>query len=286
MRALELAGQEAPPFATLTPAARGTWQWVGTTGLIFVPEGRLPRATSYRVEVPAGTKAQDGSALASAYRFELTTERPALLRVDPSAPPKRLDSRATFAIHFNQPVADAEASRAVSIVAAGKRVEFDIRRPDPKDEARIDIAPRAPLPLDSDIDIRADASLRGTEGPLVSGQPSSFEFRTYGPLKVVRSGCGYGDDPCSPGQGNITIELTNSVKVADVLKMFQIDPPIPLRADIYDDDDGTSQIWLRAKLAPSTKYRVRIPAGLRDRYGQALASDYERTLAVGPYRSI
>lgn len=282
MRALDVAGEEAPPFAAITPPVRGSFQWVGTNALIFVPEGRLARATTYRVTVPAGTKALDGSALQAAYNLEFKTARPSVERVEPSGAPEALEPRATFTVHFNQPVADAEVARAVSITAAGKSALFDVRRPDPKDEARATLVPRAPLPLDSEIQISSAADLRGAEGPLPAGEPRTTTFRTYGPLKIKRASCAYNDEPCEPGDGSITLEFTSYVKASDAAAAVQIDPPTPFTADGYGEADGPSEVWLRLKLAPSTKFRVRVRSGVRDQYGQALASAFEKELTVGP----
>ncbi len=57
--------REASPVR-LSPQPPGEWRWVGTRTLVFEPEGRFPMATDYRVEVPAGTRAATGGALASA----------------------------------------------------------------------------------------------------------------------------------------------------------------------------------------------------------------------------
>ena len=38
----------APPVA-LKPAVAGHWIWVGTNGVVFNPDGQLPRATEYTV---------------------------------------------------------------------------------------------------------------------------------------------------------------------------------------------------------------------------------------------
>jgi hypothetical protein len=48
---------------TLSPAPEGAWRWLGTKTLLFQPAGRFPMATRYTAEVPAGTRAADGSAL-------------------------------------------------------------------------------------------------------------------------------------------------------------------------------------------------------------------------------
>jgi hypothetical protein len=67
MRPLDLAGEEAAPPAKIEPSPQGQWRWLGTSALAFMPEKALPRATRYKVTVPKGTKALDGSTLAEDY---------------------------------------------------------------------------------------------------------------------------------------------------------------------------------------------------------------------------
>src|SRR4029078_5943326 len=56
----------------VTPALKGRWRWIGTRTLRFEFTGavdRLPMATSYSVEVPAGTASQSGNKLATAVHW-------------------------------------------------------------------------------------------------------------------------------------------------------------------------------------------------------------------------
>ncbi|MFC1643420.1 hypothetical protein ACFL5O_12195, partial [Myxococcota bacterium] len=70
VRSLELAEHESPPPVAIEPSIAGRWQWIGTHALSFVPErGRLPGATEFQVEVPAQTRALDGTSLGQPYRF-------------------------------------------------------------------------------------------------------------------------------------------------------------------------------------------------------------------------
>src|SRR5690606_15670618 len=50
----------------LTPQPQGQWRWIGTKTLLFDPPERLPMATRYTAEVPAGTKSETGGTLAKA----------------------------------------------------------------------------------------------------------------------------------------------------------------------------------------------------------------------------
>src|SRR5664279_295635 len=58
--AVNLATAEGRPIP-------GHFRWVGTHGLLFEPQGSLPGASRFTVTVPRGTRAIDGSVLASEY---------------------------------------------------------------------------------------------------------------------------------------------------------------------------------------------------------------------------
>jgi len=104
LRALELAGSEAPPPIETTPKLEGRWQWVGTRALVFVPKtGRLPGATQITVEVPAGTRALDGAPLGAAHRFTVTTPTPRLVRSTPHNGATGLTPKTTLELRLINP---------------------------------------------------------------------------------------------------------------------------------------------------------------------------------------
>src|SRR4029078_2470120 len=57
----------------LNPQPPGKWRWLGTKTLIFKPDDRFPMATTYVVNVPAGTRAANGSALTTEKSWSFTT---------------------------------------------------------------------------------------------------------------------------------------------------------------------------------------------------------------------
>ena len=285
MRPLELAGDEAAAPAILKPAAPGRWSWVGTSGLTFIPQDHLPRATEFAVEVPAGTRALDGSALAAPYRLTFRTERPKVARVEPGSGQDDLAPDARFELRFNQPVTDAEIVRSVAIDTGVRRerVAFDVRRPDPKNEALAELALRAPLPLDSEIQLTVAEGLRGREGPLPAGAEQRFEYRTYGPLRVDRVECD-NDTPrgrCA-ADGGVTILFTNPVRLGDAKRAISIEPRVLVRWPTWlDDDDTTSHLSIEGRFSPGRSYRLKVSAaGLKDKYGQPLAGAFSAPLVM------
>ena len=88
MRALDTAEDQGLPAIDVrskegAPVA-GALRWVGTRGLIFVPERPLPGASRVVVTVPAATHTLDGVALGAPFSFELSTPPPAVVRAYPA----------------------------------------------------------------------------------------------------------------------------------------------------------------------------------------------------------
>ena len=285
MRSLDLAGDEPPPFARMSPEVRGLWQWVGTSGLLFVPEGKLPKATAFRVEIPAGTKALDGSALAKPFSMEFSTEKPEVVEISPREGSKGIPADAVFKVRFNQPIDPLSIAKAAALVVEGKPVEVDIRRPEPGDEALFEIAPRKRLPAGAGVRLTLDKTLRGREGPLDAGKSVTYWFRTFGPLKVVSSRCGSersGGTRCPFDSGFVEIVLSNPVEEARASAAIEVEPAVPLTVQTSEEDHGEQSIYIHAELAPSTTYRFRVRKGLTDKFGQALAADWTESFEIGP----
>src|SRR6185436_14115499 len=78
----EDAAQNVP--VKLSPATKGNWRWIGTRTLLFDPATRFPQATTYRVEVPAGTRSANGGVLKDGVKWTFETPPPTLKSSYPS----------------------------------------------------------------------------------------------------------------------------------------------------------------------------------------------------------
>ncbi|HYJ10069.1 MAG TPA: Ig-like domain-containing protein, partial [Polyangiaceae bacterium] len=180
----------AAPFR-LTPATAGAFRWVGSRAVVFTPERRLPLATRFEVEVPAGLKALDGTQLQNAYRFELTTRRPKLVSSLPHNGERGLAGNTEIRLELNQSVTPATLRAAVKLEAKGSRTRdlaFDVVALEKQPRALL-VKPRQPLPAHSAISLTMAASLRGSEGPLEAGAAQSLTFHTYEPLALLELSC-------------------------------------------------------------------------------------------------
>jgi uncharacterized protein YfaS (alpha-2-macroglobulin family) len=287
LRALDAAAP-APPVH-LEPPVVGQWQWSGARGLTFVPAaGHLPAATEFRVSIPAGTRALDGTALAAPHEFAFTTPAPHVLRASPEAGARGEQPDARITLDFDQPIPVAAIQRSARLVASssGRReaIPFSVRQREGSSE-RFEIVPRRALPLGASIALELAAGLTGSEGPRPMAQAWALRFDTYGPLRVVAVNCNI--DPvaalCSP-EGAIWVELSNPVTLREFVARFSVDPPLELSWP-EEQDEAHRYVYLPLSrgLAPATTYRVSIAAGLPDVYGQKLGQPRQSTLSTTNY---
>jgi len=266
--------------ATITPSLPGRWQWIGTRTLRFEhdPEvfDRLPMATSYVVEVPAGTTSQSGGELAEAVRFEFETPAPSMVWLVPQH--DSLDLHPVFLVSFDQRVEPAATLEAITLSADGdqRRIRLATTAEIEGDEyissllgywlddTWVAFRPVEPLEPDSSIRIEVGPHVPSAEGPNTSSDLSVVEARTYAPLRLEGTGCP--SQGCRPG-GSLDVWFNNrldaeTLNAADV----SITPALPgATVSVY----GQS-MTIAGPTAGGTVYEVVIPAALGDEFGQTL----------------
>jgi hypothetical protein len=106
----------------LSPQPNGRWRWIGTRTIVFDPEVRFPQATTYTVEVPAGTRSATGGALKATRAFTFETPAPSIVSSYPSS---------SMAQHLDVPMFvlfDQKIDRRAVRSAGGRRQPQAIRR--------------------------------------------------------------------------------------------------------------------------------------------------------------
>jgi uncharacterized protein YfaS (alpha-2-macroglobulin family) len=282
----DLAKRERP--VTITPEPKGKWRWIGTKTILFEPEVRFPMATEYKVEIAAGTKAMNGAALAKAVQFTFTTPSPQVRVFHPTGGPSRRDP--LMYVSFDQRI-DPEAILAKITVKAGGK-QFKIVRASAEEIAADTavsswsaaeepsrwVAFRATelFPADTEVQVAIGPGAPSAEGPRPTKAAENRSFRTYAPLKITESRCGWGEK-CSPYQPlNIWFNNPLDVEVFDEA-WVKIEPEIPGR----QINVGGGSMSIYGKTKGRTKYTVRLDPALKDQFGQTLGSAEERTFSVG-----
>jgi hypothetical protein len=281
--------------ATITPAVEGRWQWIGTSTLRFdaAERDRLPMATDYTITVPAGTRSTSGAELAEAVEVAFSTP-PAELQDLAGDGRKDLPLQPVLVARFDQDVdADAVLARVTVTVdgaARGVRLATDDEiAADEQAQAAVAGAvdgrvvaftPVEPLAPDQAIEIALASGVPSREGPVVSAEEHRFSMRTYAPLRVNRVQCW--QSPCRPGDG-VEITFNNELDAGEFdPAAIGIEPAVGGRTvSQYGNVVTVQGAWL-----PDSTYRLTVPAGLADVYGQSLDGPDSREIEIGPARPL
>ncbi|MGN6106364.1 MAG: Ig-like domain-containing protein, partial [Kofleriaceae bacterium] len=280
----------------LTPTPAGRWRWIGTRTVVFDPgdrdAGRFPQATTYQVEVPAGTKSATGGVLKDGVKFTFETPAPALRSHYPSEhAPQRLDVP-MFAL-FDQKIVPAAMLKSIAVTANGARQE--IRLLDAAELARdkqlksiVDAAEQdgqqgrwvafraaSELPTDAAIEVTIDRGAPSAEGPNRTPAAQRFSFRTFPPLRIEGGDCGY-RGTCPPGTP-LVIKANNPLNDEDFDEsLLVIRPEIP---DARIEVSGP-MISIIGSTTARTRYEISVSGKLLDVFGQRLGKDAAVSIQV------
>jgi len=295
----------------LSPQPKGKWRWLGTRTLLFDPDVRFPQATTYTVTVPAGTKSENGGALASETKFTFETPPPTLVSHYPNdSRPQHLD--APIFITFDQKIDPQAVLKQIVVKApaaakssgndpwakagSGEMAPVAIRMLDAKEIEKdkqlaslVDAAKKSEhdgrwlafravqdLPADATITVEIPAGTPSAEGPNKTKQAQSFSFQTYPPLRVERAECGWGGE-CRPGMPLVFV--FNNPLDADKFSEQQV-KVAPAIDGMRVVQQGTT-VSVSGMTKARTTYKVTVASSLGDEFGQTLGKDELRMFSVG-----
>jgi uncharacterized protein YfaS (alpha-2-macroglobulin family) len=269
----------------LTPQPQGKWRWVGTKTLLFEADGdqRFPMATDYIAEVPAGTKSATGTGLGSTKRWRFATPPPTMQSHFPGEGPQRRDP--LMFVSFDQRINRAAVLEMIRVSAGNTQFKTKLAS---EEEINADTnltyftksiekerwlafrivdasGNKAMLPADTNISVTVSTGTPSAEGPKKTSAPQSFTFRTYGPLRVTETRCGYNGN-CSPFD-QWTINFSNPLDVESFEQsQVKVEPAIPgMKTQIY----GNTLVITGIKKGRTT-YTVQLAASIKDQFGQTL----------------
>lgn len=274
--------------ARLAPQVPGRWQWIDVRTLRFEPQGRLPMATEFTVEIPAGTASANGGRLTEAVRWTFATPAPRATGGWPHSGATGVQP--VIVARFDQKVDPAAVLATITVEAGGARVPLRLAtasevEADAEARARvrglepgrwIAFRPVRPLPNNTEVTVTIGPGTPSTEGPRRTVDLQVWSFRTFGPLRFVRGECGYGG-LCRPGMPFV-LEFSNPL--ADSLfdaSLVRVEPAIE---GMRIAPRGSSLV-IMGRTRPHTRYTVRVDAGLRDRFGQRLGAPATASFQVG-----
>ena len=278
---------------TMTPEMEGRWEWIGTRTLRFEHESelidRLPMATTYTVEVPAGTTSATGGELADTASWEFTTPPATVLSFGPDTDALPLEP--IFVALFDQRVDPAAVLEVTKITADDEErplrlaTEAEVQQDDFASrvvEAALDgrwvaFRPTDPLTPDRAVKVRVGPDIPSAEGPSLNPDDATLAARTYAALQIVEHECG---DPCEPGHP-LFVRFNNPLDL-DTFDpdAIEVTPELPGVNAVAQGDT----IVVRGATAGRTTYEVTVPAELGDTFGQTLGDSATVSFDVGPAR--
>ena len=294
----ELAREDVP--VKLSPAVPGHWRWVGAKTLLFEAgmEGveRLPMATEYTVEIPAGTRSAAGQEMAEPVSWTFRTPPPTLQTGYPAD--------GTFAVtplffaSFDQRIDPAAVLKHAQVTARGRRhalrlasaaeiaADERVRRlvAGAQEGRWLAFLSEEPFPPATTVTVTFAAGTPSAEGPLVSPQPQSYGFRTLGPFVLDYYGCRWGEMPC---QNSLALSFSNPLHGAWSMYPGTVgfdstfDPsfisiePLPHVIRYGAVCWGTHHLLIQPRVASGSPYTITVAAGLTDTFGQTLAEDVQ-----------
>ncbi len=277
---------EAEVPVNLTPDIPGTWQWISPQTLRFEADAdavdRLPMATDFVAEIPAGTTSATGNQLAETVRWTFSTPPVQLVNSYPSnfeAQPlepilfvafdQLIDPDAVLAVIRLSADGDTQAIR----LATQAEIEADEWVSRMAESARegywLALRPAQPLPADANIDVTIGPNIPSAEGPRLNPNTQTFSFYTYPLLRLERDTCGWSNGDCPPLTPFI-LEFNNPLDPELFSEtMIRIEPELPGATVQVNYNSLTIQGLTQGR----TTYEVTIDAGLTDIFGQTLGEE-------------
>ncbi|MBM3125468.1 MAG: hypothetical protein FJZ87_10420 [Chloroflexi bacterium] len=279
----DLSREDVP--VQIEPSLPGKWRWLGTKTLTFEYDSelidRLPKATEYRVTVPAGTQSATGGILAEPVTWAFSTPAPKLVTSYPGSNPQPLDP-ILFAA-FDQRIDPQAVLRSIEafagnqsvnlLLATEEEIEKDVRVAELAENAVEGrwLAFRAtkPFPPETTVNVTIEPGTPSAEGPLVTTEAQAFSFSTYAPLRVDEYDCSWYDDRCPP-LTPFFIRFNNPLELSNFSEtMVRVTPEIPgLTVNAYG-----SVIEISGETRGQTTYTVTVSGLVQDIFGQRLGRD-------------
>ena len=287
----DLAAQDVP--VQILPPLPGTWRWAGTKTLTFEYDSklidRLPKATEYRVFIPAGTKSATGGVLVKTVEWTFSTPPVVMTAHFPGDVPQ--PQTPLFFASFDQRIDPSSVLKTIQVTAGGTPVELVLANDaevNANDQVKglvknavegrwLVFRAASPLPLDSAVNVTVGPGTPSAEGPLPSKAAQTFSFRTYAALKVVDHGCSWAANACRP-LSPFFIRFNNNLDPNFFQEGYlKITPDLAgVNANIYGNT-----ISIQGATRGQTTYTVVVSGEVKDIFGQKLGHDESLTFQVG-----
>ncbi len=267
-----IRGKESVPLE-ITPAVPGSFSWIGTRALSFIPRGEIPAGTRLVCRIPKGSRSYDGKETTADFVWEIVV-RPAAAGAERARGQADVRPRGAALL----PLQSSSRPRSGRLGPSGwclraiqlKRIEPDstaVAQLLPKDERRdgkariLAVAPMTRLRGGQKYEVEIGAGMPFLSTDVRMKLPARIAFETYGapaPRSITADLKGF------------ALTLAGPVDPEALGGHLRIDPPIQV-LDVRPFDANTVRI--DADVRPGTRYRVTLSRGLTSLLGETLTED-------------
>ncbi len=291
-----LSTQDRP--VRITPEPAGAFRWIGTKTILFESGERLPMATEYTVNIPAGTTSAVGGRLEQEKTWTFRTPAPRIILKHPGGGAQPL--LPVLFMAFDQAINKEAVLGGLKIIVDGqpeidKKKRWTLRwataeeiAADPvvhrlvkaaKPGRFVALRPNEPFPPASTVRVELALGAYSVEGPRHTTRTQSINFKTYAPLRVKSHSCGQWSGACRPGDV-FQVVFNNPMGTGDQgleRSEIHISPPL--------DGMRVSTVWpglrIQGRSKARTTYMVRLSKNVTDKFGQKLGKDTTLEFKVG-----
>ncbi|MBM3287725.1 MAG: hypothetical protein FJY88_10315, partial [Candidatus Eisenbacteria bacterium] len=269
----------------LDPPLQGSFSWIGTRALSFIPRSPVPAGTRIVCRVPRGTAALGGEALAADYVWEIVVGRPRLLRSIPAQGGMLAPDEPLYLL-FN---ATPAPSAADSILLTGPSGAMRLRpaavdsmaireffrggeRAEP--QRILALRPEAPIAPGRTYRLSVPAGLPFLSSAVGIREPLAIEFTSFGPPVPVS---------IHADVDGFMLGLAGPVDPEALQSRLTLLPPagemsvrpVPGSRFVGSPGGGRPEASYRVqvRLRPGASYTLAIKAGLTTLLGESLSSD-------------
>lgn len=284
---------DVPDMLKIEPKVNGKYNWLGTSGFEFIPEGDgWPAATKFTVTIPKGTKTADGGSTIEDYVWSFSTPN---LIVNLQSQREHQPLKSSIDLSFNYKVDPQQIKNAITLkvndVDADKN-DYTFENAE-GDKTVVLIKRKNGYELGKSYKIALEPGFTAGLGEL--GLKDKFEETiTTDELGFrISATCPDNNETTDP-RSSIAIRVNNPMDRDTLEKSVKITPTpesLEINADGWSDDgrcrmysyDGR-MIGISARWNPSTKYTVTIKQTLTDIYGQKLEAGKTYSFTTNPFR--
>jgi uncharacterized protein YfaS (alpha-2-macroglobulin family) len=291
---LVIAEEQAnlPSPIVIDPAVEGNGEWINTSVYLFRPAKTLKGSTTYHVAVLAGLADAAGlSTLAADYTWQFSTVAPSIENFwlngdnywgyNPADYYANVPLEQGFSIKFRQEMDRASVEAALWIQSESQEaVPLSFVWNDAS--TQVVFTPTQLLALGSNYLMHLGQEALSSDGGTLQ-EGLDWHFYTVLPPAIQYTSPGNGSTQ-ETFDGLLQIFFASPMEFKTLKDKVVISPEPKDKVDWYYSEDDYYAVWsiYAYCLEPSTRYTVRIPPGMADKYGNQITDEYVFSFKTGP----